>query len=129
MADVIQDLYDPTKHNTKVIFQKGRPAIGDEWNEAQDILRGEYKDGFKDFYSRNGKGPGQGFRPKESTVDNTNNFTLRAGSLWRNGERYTLETDVEYQDQVDELGNPLPVLTTPGANRTDIVYLDVYSVE
>jgi hypothetical protein len=70
-----------------------------------------------------------GFRPKESTSSNVNNFTLRAGTLWRNGSRYLLDSDTEYTAQVDEDGAALTTLTTPSGDRTDLVYLDVSTQE
>lgn len=142
MSNTTRDTYGLLlgKRYRKVIFQQGVPAVDADLNEPQDVLwdavRQAVMEGGLDGKTwaestafPRGSRVHAGFRPKESVSSNVNNFTLRAGTIWRNGKRYTLDTQLEYTAQVDENGSTLPALTTPSSNRTDCAYLEVFETE
>lgn len=140
MADTTRSSDAPAKNYVKVIHQQGRPVMDSDLNEEQDINFRQGRMGVLEHgldastfaesigLPRGGKFHA-GFRPKESVTTPTNNFALRAGTLWRAGKRFVLDVETQYNAQVDETGATLPALTTPISNRTDLVYLQVWEQE
>lgn len=149
MGNFSRDTFDPTKNYVGVRLQQGVPLVDADWNELNDIRRHELYDGmnlalpdgmspgsavlsvFPDpKNSENGIGswPGSGLihgRPLHVNANDTFyflGFPIPYFSYntqpWRDPARAT-------QDGVDVI----PDLTTPAADRTDIVFIDVWERE
>jgi hypothetical protein len=129
------------KNYKKVVHQQATPAVDADFNEAQDIGLDNARQIVSELLLDNGRAESTGFprgglahcgfRPIAYPTAPDNNFRLSAGTIWRRGERYVLEGDaVLYGSQLDDAGSPVTPLTTPsGADRTDLVYLEVLTVD
>lgn len=118
MANISRNSYDESKHYDKVILQQGKPITDYDFNEAQDIHRGKLRRVVTELTG--GGAVGDGWKIVGNGA--TNDFTVKAGALYKNGYRVSLGSD----STAKSLGL---TLTTPTVNRTDEVYLDVYEVE
>jgi hypothetical protein len=125
-------------------FQKAVPLSSNELIEIQDV-----SDSFvRQLIAANfpsGSSINNGFKVVESSVTNSNNFTIKggdgtvngAGLLFVDGYILFLKSDIEYNQQDDSgaltdddyTKTSIPALTTPGGARTDEVYVDFYAGE
>jgi hypothetical protein len=132
MGNFSRDTYRPAQGYAAVRLQQGVPLVDADWNEQADIARNELYGGLtacagtvagRDGLQVVGTGP--------------NNLAVTAGQAVVGGRPVSIATTrvygtQRYRDQAlatkDGVGRP-PDLTTPGAPRTDIVFLDVFERE
>lgn len=112
MAAVIsKDTFDPAKNYRKLLFSRTRPLTDFEVNELQDL------DAERDRINQLSvlpNGPlGDAFKVLASPINNT--ITVLPGVMWVDGNQIILT-----QAKV------INILTTPGVNRTDFVYIEFY---
>jgi hypothetical protein len=118
MANISRDSFDASKNFDKVIFQQGQPQTDYDLNEAQDITRNRIKNIINELIGSGSINDGW----KITGTGASNDFTVKAGTIYKNGYRVSLAAD----STASALGL---ALSTPVSNRTDRVYLDVYEVE
>jgi hypothetical protein len=147
MGNFSRDTFDKLKHYVGVRLQQGVPIVDADWNEMEDIRKYELQ-AFLKWFIGNGVPLGNdGFRIV--AVASPNNFAIRGGDGTADGVGRCLvegwdvmnssrENTLNYTTQRLYNNNdlatawnvpPLPPLTTPGGNRTDTVYLDVWERE
>ncbi len=113
------------RHYVDVKLQQGVPLVDADWNELGKMRQSELTAILK-FFIGNGVPAGNtGFQIVSTTTDN--NFTISQGIMLVNGAFVINRSLTTYQAQPN--GTTLPALSTPGADRTDLVYLDVWEVE
>lgn len=122
--------YDEAKRHMAVLKEKSRPVLDDEFNISQEIIMTVLRRTIADIF---GDGAvGTGFQIQERSGA-SNDFIIKAGSIWIDGWRIKLDADCYYSTQHSIQPIPQPdaaaALTTPGASRTDEVYLEVWFVE
>ena len=115
MADIIRDIYDPTKLQDTVLFQQKKPIVNYELNLAQDILKNRIINTTNlntgDNYS------GDSFKVYASNLPNE--IKITTGTFYHNGRPLWLTTDLT-----------VTLLTTPvTATRTDTVFVEWYIEE
>jgi len=156
MGNFSRNTFDKLKHYVGVRLQQGVPIVDADWNELEDIRKYELQ-AFLKWYVGNGVPSGNnGFQilpAFNSTIGVPpiiifipNDFVIRggdgtpegAGRCLVEGQDAIIESTLRYTAQrlfqeagLNEAWNvaPLPALTTPAANRTDTVYLDVWERE
>lgn len=128
MADITRDTFSKDKNRYKVVFQKGKPVLDAELNEAQDIVKNRVEEVFailKNGFSSTG------FKIIQGSTSTTNNFAISAGTLYDAMSRYN-STNVDYINQYNTFSfqtiSPI-TLATPVADRTDLVYLETWPGE
>lgn len=142
MGNFSRNTFDPVKRYVGVRLQQGVPLVDADWNELNDVVRQEHYDGFglfssgtqsdlinfgviagapalgtNDFYVIPGRAL-VGGRPLNVPFESSANIIPYTTQPWVNSARAS-------QDGVAVI----PPLTTPAANRTDLVYLDVWERE
>lgn len=129
IASITRETFDASKNFKNVIFQKGRPVLDSELNEAQSIINSRVTDIkalLRNFFLDNA------FKVVSSNEDN--NFSIMAGRCNVSGVDARTST-FKYADQVQVTDHVLkfawgssvtvPALTTPTANRSDLVVLSL----
>jgi len=145
MGNFSRDTFDRLKHYVGVRLQQGVPLIDADWNEQEDIRKFELQ-AFLKWFAGNGVPSGNDGFLIMAAAGTTNNFdikggngtTLGAGRILVEGMDAMLESTMRYTSQ--PLYNnatlaakwgvaPIAPLTTPGAARVDLVYIDVWERE
>jgi len=149
MGNFSRNTFDKLKHYVGVRLQQGVPIVDADWNELEDIRKYELQAFLKEYVGNGIPQGNEGFHILPAVVekkeeDIENNFTIKGGDGTRAGrclvEGWDVinESDLQYKDQslfkdpdLHKVWDvkPLPVLTTPAADRTDTVYLDVWERE
>ena len=133
MGDYSRDTFDKLKHYVGVRLQQGVPLVDADWNEMEDIRKHELRDFLKNFVGNGVPDGNDGFRITAASPEAENDFIIKGGDGTPEGVGRCLvdgwdvmnESDINYTAQVG-----VPSLHTPaGADRTDIVYLDVWERE
>ncbi|MDD5322497.1 MAG: DUF6519 domain-containing protein [Methylococcales bacterium] len=142
MGNFSRNTFDKLKHYVGVRLQQGVPIVDADWNELEDIRKYELQAFLKEYVGNGIPQGNDGFHILPAVGEN--NFTIKGGDGTRAGrclvEGWDVinESDLQYKDQrlfkdpgLHEVWDvdPLPVLTTPAADRTDTVYLDVWERE
>ncbi|MDH4186662.1 MAG: DUF6519 domain-containing protein, partial [Nitrospira sp.] len=144
MGNFSRDTFDRLKHYIGVRLQQGVPIVDADWNELEDIRRYELQAFLKWFVGSGVPSGNNGFQIQ--AVAEPNDLSIRGGDGTAEGTGRILvegldvlnESDVRYTAQPlfnnaalgAEWGvDPIPPLTTPAGNRTDMVYLDVWERE
>lgn len=115
---------NPT-HYVGIRLQQGVPVLDADWNELEDIRRMELLAMIRYFIGNGVPAGNQGFQIL--TTSGQNNFSVAAGIVIVDGFLVINKNITTYQTQPNVAG--LPALTTPVADRTDIVYLDTWEEE
>lgn len=145
MGNFSRNTFDRLKHYVGVRLQQGVPLIDADWNEQEDIRKFELQ-AFLKWFAGNGVPNGNdGFRIL-AAAGTTNNFDIKggngtalgAGRILVEGMDAMLESTMRYSNQ-PLYNNPtlaakwgvavITPLTTPGAAREDLVYIDVWERE
>src|SRR5436190_1853120 len=144
MGNFSRDTLDRLKHYVGVRLQQGVPIVDADWNELEDIRRYEVQAFLKWFIGNGVPSGNNGFQIQ--AVTDPNDLTIRGGDGTAEGTGRILvegmdvlnESDMRYTAQPlfnnAALGanwgvSPIAPLTTPGGNRTDTVYIDVWERE
>lgn len=145
MGNFSRDTFDRLKHYVGVRLQQGVPLIDADWNEQEDIRKSEMQT-FLKWFAGNGVPIGNDGFLIIAASGTTNNFGITggdgtaegAGRCIVEGLDVMIEDNSRYTDQplydngnlADQWGvDPIAPLTTPGADRVDTVYLDVWERE
>lgn len=115
---------NPT-HYVGIRLQQGVPVLDADWNELEDIRRMELLTMIRYFIGNGVPAGNQGFQILSTSGQN--NFSVAAGIVIVDGLLVINQNITTYQTQLNVAG--LPALTTPVADRTDIVYLDTWEKE
>lgn len=115
---------DP-RHYVGVRLQQGVPLLPSDWNELEDIRRMELRAILRAFIGEGVPARSDGFEIGEVGVDN--DFGVSAGQILLDGVEALNLAATTYAGQ--PLATGLPALTTPGADRGDVVFLDVWEEE
>ncbi|MBZ4649168.1 DUF6519 domain-containing protein [Thermosipho sp. (in: thermotogales)] len=116
IPDISRDSFDETKDYIKVIQEQGRPFVDYDYNELQDILRYLLKMSVQFIVGIN-VFDADGFKVVGTGL--SNDFTVKSGKALING--------LFCFNRSDKLASELGItLTTPTADRTDYVYLDIW---
>ncbi|HET7675823.1 MAG TPA: DUF6519 domain-containing protein [Gammaproteobacteria bacterium] len=121
--------FDEAKRYFYLLKEQGKPVLDDDFNLLQDILLTLLRRFIVDAFGNGAAG--DGFKIVGTGADN--DFTITggdgtldgAGRIYVDGLMLLLESDVAYSGQEQ----PGAALTTPGANRSDAVYLDMWMAE
>ena len=116
-----QPVDDPRQY-VGVRLQQGVPLLDSDWNEAHELRRREVELLIRDFIGDGVPGLGSGFAIAPVEVDN--DFAILPGPLVVGGWQVINPALIRYAEQADA-----PPLTTPGSDRIDTVYLDVWEAE
>jgi hypothetical protein len=123
------------KHYVAVRLQQAVPVLDADWNLLEDLRRGEMETLASLFIGDGVPVGSDGFHILASTQPSPppNDFVIRAGSCIVGGKLTINDADTSYATQPN-FGNPnlvppLAALTTPAADKTFIVYLDVFEEE
>jgi hypothetical protein len=126
-------------------FNKNRPLCDSEVDEIQMASDSFIRQLIAANYPT-GSSTNNGFQIVQSSLNISNNFTIKggdgtvngAGILFVDGYILFLKSDIEYTSQNSSSADPtndsytnsvIPALTTPIAPRTDEVYIDFYFAE
>ncbi len=112
-------------HYVGIRLQQGVPVLDADWNELEDIRRSELLAMIRYFIGNGVPAGNQGFQILSTSGQN--NFSVAAGIVIVDGLLVINQNITTYQTQPNAAG--LPALATPGADRTDIVYLDTWEKE
>ncbi|MBU4261453.1 MAG: hypothetical protein KKC76_06170 [Proteobacteria bacterium] len=145
MGNFSRNTFDRLKHYVGVRLQQGVPLIDADWNEQEDIRKFELQ-AFLKWFAGNGVPSGNDGFLIMAAAGTTNNFDIKggdgtalgAGRILVEGLDAMLESTLRYTSQ--PLYNnatlaakwgvaPIAPLTTPGAARIDLVYIDVWERE
>ncbi len=144
MGNFSRNTFNKLKHYVGVRLQQGVPIVDADWNELEDIRRYELQ-AFLKWFVGNGVPKGNdGFRILPVAAGN--DFTIKGGDGTADGAGRCLvegwdvinERNLNYKAQrlfnnaalAAKWGvHSLPPLTTPGADRTDKVFLDLWERE
>lgn len=113
------------RHYVGVRLQQGVPLVDADWNELEDIRRIELMAILSHFIGNGVPAGNQGFRI--STTSGDNDFSIGGGMILADGILVINSSLTTYQTQPNSSG--LPALTTPAADRTDLVFLDIWEEE
>jgi hypothetical protein len=108
-----------------VRLQQGVPILDADWNELEDLRRMEMMALVRFFIGSGVPAGTQGFQIQTSATNN--NFNIVMGVMLVEGALVLGSGITSYLSQPNAAG--LPALTTPGADRTDLVYLDAWEDE
>ncbi|MBV7328171.1 hypothetical protein KFU94_07900 [Chloroflexi bacterium TSY] len=145
MGNFSRDTFDKLKHYVSVRLQQGVPIVDADWNEAFDIRKYELQ-AFLKWFVGNGVPEGNNGFAIVPAISVGNDFIITGGDGTTDGAGRCLvegwdviiEDDLQYSEQPlynnDVLATgwgvqPVLPLTTPEADRTDTVYLDVWERE
>ncbi len=138
MGNFSRNTFDPNKNYVGVRLQQGVPLVDADWNELDDVIRNEIYSGLGQAFP-DGVQPGSiDLQIRAISPAPTNDLLMRDGLVLVSGRPLRVPTTVLYSTQ--PWSNPtraardgvtvIPPLTFPtSANRTDIVYLDVWERE
>lgn len=146
MADISRDTFNKSRHYSGVRMQQGRVLLDSDWNEQEDIRKWEVQSFLRWFIGEGVPEKNNGFRIFTHKAGWKNDFIIEGGDGSTEGAGRCLvqgwevlnESDLKYTKQKlfknNELGgkwglDPLPELTVPKAERSDLVYLDVWERE
>lgn len=140
MGNFSRDTFNPNKRYLGVRLQQGVPLVDADWNELNDVTRYESYEGFESILGYNSLYPVQVFRNSSAFslfANYANDVYIYSGRGIANGIPIYLYNAFQYTTQplrdatlAASWGvDPIPDLTTPAADRTDIVYLDVWERE
>jgi len=127
------------KNYVGVRLQQGVPLVDADWNELDDAIRNEIYSGLSHAFP-DGARPGSDLEIEHIKITPLppNDLTMKDGVALVGGRPLRIPTTVRYSTQ-PWFDNPtraaqdgvtvIPPLTTPSANRADIVYLDVWERE
>lgn len=137
MGNFSRNTFNPDKNYVGVRLQQGVPLVDADWNELDDAIRNEVYSGLGQVFP-DGIEPGSQSLRISATSPPANNLTMAGGAVLVGGRPLRVPTAVLYNAQ-PWFDNPnraaqdgvavIPPLTLPSANRTDIVYLDVWERE
>lgn len=141
MANYSRETYNRLAQYASVRLQKGVPLVDADWNERDELRRGELRDFLRAFVGDGVPQGNDGFRIAAANA--ANDFEIRggdgtaagAGRCMVDGWEALNVSPVRYSgqrlaDQALRAGlAPLPALTTPTAERSDLVYLHVWERE
>jgi hypothetical protein len=131
MGNFSRDTFDRQKGYVSVRLQQGVPLVDADWNELSDVTREE---GYAGIDATTGDGIKSGSFGLAS--GGNNDLGVLAGAGIAAGRVF--RSDVfSYDDQpwrdpavaANDGVAPMPALTTPAADRTDVAYLDVWERE
>ena len=115
------DTFDETKDYIGIRLQQGVPLLDRDWNELEDIRR--YQDWvLREKYLGDGT-PDNGFAIT-LIAGKVDDFNISMGRCLVDGFEAVNRADITYLKQKD-----VPPLTIPPANRTDLVYIDLWISE
>jgi hypothetical protein len=153
MGNFSRETFDALKHYVSVRLQQGVPIVDADINEMQDIRSWELRSFLRWFVGDGVPEGNNGFEivpattvAGGSTTIDQNNISIKggngsaygAGRILVDGQDVLIESDMKYNEQKlfkdASLATtwsvaPLPPLTTPVSDRTDLVYLDVWTRE
>jgi hypothetical protein len=145
MGNFSRNTFDRLKHYVGVRLQQGVPLIDADWNEQEDIRKFELQ-AFLKWFAGNGVPSGNDGFLILAAAGTTNNFDIKGGNGTAQGAGRCivegldamLESTMRYTSQ-PLYNNPtlaakwgvasIAPLTTPGAARIDLVYIDVWERE
>lgn len=142
MGDFSRDTFDTSKHYGGVRLQQNVPLVDADWNEREDIRRYELRHFLRRF-AANGVPHGSNAFLIGKAAEPENDFQISAategqGVCLVEGRLTMIEKALDYKEQAlyenpelaEQWGVPeLQALTTPGTDRTDLVYLDAWERE
>lgn len=114
------------RHYVGVKLQQSVPILDADINELDDIRRHEIELLLRDIIGNGVPGLGTGFAIEP--VESDNNFAIMPGLLIVDGWQVINSTILLYED-LPRLNGAGSDLITPGGNRGDIIYLDVFEQE
>lgn len=114
------------KHYVGVKMQQGVPVLDADWNDADDIRRFEVELLLRDVIGNGVPGVGSGFAIEP--VEGDNDFAIMPGMLIVDGWQ-VINPAMQLYSALPRLEGSGPDFDTPGGERTDIVYLDVFEQE
>jgi hypothetical protein len=132
MGNFSRNTFDPSKTYVAVRLQQGVPLVDADWNELQDVTRNEVYDGLGLLLTN--ALPSSGLICISGIA---NDFTISPGTAVVGGRPVRVATAIRYTTQryanaataAADGVQPVPPLTTPNANRTDTVFLDIFERE
>ena len=113
------------RHYLGVRLQQGVPVLDADWNELEDIRRTELLVMLRHFIGNGVPAGNQGFQVLSTSGDN--DFSIGEGIILVDGLLAINSNLTTYQTHTN--ASELPALTTPAADRTDLVYLDTWEEE
>lgn len=119
-----------TKHYVSVRLQQAVPILDADWNLLEDLRRRELE-GLASWFIGDGVPVGSdGFHVLQS---GQNDFAIRAGLCIAGGKMVVNDHDITYTTQPNfnnaNLVPALTALTTPAADKSFIVFLDIFEEE
>ena len=137
MGDFSRNTFDPNKNYVGVRLQQGVPLLDADWNELDDVIRNEIYSGLDHAFPDGIESGTNDLRISPTSPAPTNDLMMAGGTMLVSGRPLRVPTTILYSAQ--PWANPtraaqdgvtvIPPLTPPSANRTDIVYLDVWERE
>ena len=124
LLGVAAPVADPRQY-VGVRLQQGVPVLDADWNELEDLRRMETMALVRFFIGTGVPAGMQGFQIQSSAT--ANNFNIATGLMLIEGALVVGSGITSYTGQPNAAG--LPALTTPGADRSDLVYLDTWEDE
>ena len=125
MGENSRDTFNELKNYVSVRLQEAVPLVDADWNEMNDIIRHELYNSLSGVFA---DGIIEGFELGESKDSNNvikpNDFVVHSGKALLKGRYSALQQDIAYAGQPGSVA-----LQTPGQDRTDLVYLDVFERE
>lgn len=122
MSNLSYDSFNYNKRYAKVKFQYRRHLMDNELDELQDIANAQIGDNMEQLYST--EGVTYGLEVQENTGDTANKVKVLTGFVLK------YNVDNQYGFLVLRIAEQVVTgFTTPGALRTDTLYLDVYKEE
>src|SRR5215207_2327270 len=115
--------FHPSKHYTGVLKQQGRVDLDSDWNEEREIQHHLRHTMAKDTIGASGV-PRSGGGFAIGVTGDGPDLTISPGRIYVEGTLCELETGATYADQPDY---PNPPELDPEDDRTDLIYLDVWS--
>jgi hypothetical protein len=113
------------RHYLGVRLQQGVPVLDADWNELEDIRRTELLAMLRHFIGNGVPAGNQGFQVLSTSGDN--DFSIGEGIILVDGLLGINSSLTTYETQAN--ASELPALTTPAADRTDLIYLDIWEEE
>lgn len=141
MGNFSRDTFHPEKGYVGVRLQQGVPLVDADWNEQNDVIRQEVYDGLSAVVTSgvpriDPHGGESAFRVAPGNTPNDLSFlagsAVVAGRSLRMPVRWTAYSAQPWTDPGRAAHDDvavLPPLTTPAADRSDLVYLDVWERE
>src|SRR4051794_36972795 len=131
MGNFSRNTFDPAKRYSAVRLQQGVPLVDADWNELQDVTRGELYDAMLAVL------PNAMSASMLLTPAGNNDLQLNTGIALAGGRPAKLNNPLRYSTQryatpatAAADGVPVtPPLTTPAQARTDLVFIDVFERE